>query len=101
MRHVINDSLGSISCISIAMSPGASMPFGGGVSGLLLQAVSSTNVLLEVRSSRSLPKCMALSLIGSLWVCLTTGTDNSCSSAVVRKIQILISELIRAGKAIR
>jgi hypothetical protein len=51
IRHIINDSLGGLYiCVSQSMSPGVSIPFGGGVSGLLLQPVS-TSVLLEVRSS--------------------------------------------------
>src|ERR1700692_1886113 len=66
IRHIINDSLGGLCiCISQSMSPGASMSLRCGVSGLLLQAVS-TSVLLEVRSSLSLPKmCIVLSLIVS------------------------------------
>jgi hypothetical protein len=46
--HVINDSLGGLYiCVSQLMSPGVSIPFGGGASGLVLGHAS---VLLEVRS---------------------------------------------------
>src|ERR1700692_4253298 len=68
IRHIINDSLGGL-CIFISqsMSAGASMSLRCGVSGLLLQA-ASTSVLLEVRSTSSLSlqkMCIVLSLTGS------------------------------------
>src|SRR5882762_7467461 len=78
IRHIINDSLGGLCiCISQSMSPGASMSLRCGVSGLLLQAVS-TSVLLEVRRSQRWSKNVHSSQ--SYWVIEvgpTTRTDNS------------------------